>query len=73
MSTSASVPSTGERSTVPRGSSPWPAAGVNQMPPPGASEAAARGAESITASAPQAIAVATSPPQCNGPSATTWT
>ena len=56
-----------------RGNVAWPAAGANQTPRPGISAAAANGVESITASAPQAIAAATSPPVAIGPSATTCT
>ena len=66
---SLSVPSVVVRTLVPRGSSGWKVAIPQWCPRPGASRARASGEPSMTASAPQAIALAMSPPVRIPPSA----
>src|ERR671913_767954 len=56
-----------------RGSLGWETVGSQYHPWPGASAAAASGSPSMTASAPQAIALAASPPEVTSPYATRCT
>ncbi len=58
---------------APRGSEGWNVAMPQWKPRPGASCARASGEPTMTASAPQAIALETSPPVRMPPSAITWT
>jgi hypothetical protein len=67
------VPRGEVRTRVPRGRSGWKVAMPQWWPRPGASTARDSGEPTITASAPQAIALATSPPVRMPPSAITWT
>ena len=70
---SSSVPTVPTRTRSPRGSSAWCASEPQWKPRPGASVARASGEPIITASAPQAIALATSPDRPTPPSAMTCT
>ena len=61
------------RTRAPRGSVGWKVAMPQWKPRAGASTAEVSGEPSITASAPQAMALAMSPPLLMPPSAITWT
>ena len=67
------VPTDGTATRTERGRSAWPLLMPQCQPPPGASDAAASGAPNMTASAPQATALAMSPPVLRPPSAMRWT
>ena len=67
------MPRTPVRTRAPRGRVGWKVAMPQWKPRAGASVAEESGEPSITASAPQAMALAMSPPLDIPPSAMTWT